>query len=105
VFALSSDSEQHPIALLEAMACGLPVVSTRVGDVEHILGEEQHPYITPCATGADGMSSALRELASDPSLRERLGSQNASRVSDEFSHTQMIERHQALWRSGVETTT
>ena len=105
VFAISSDSEQHPIALLEAMACGLPVVSTRVGDVEHILGEEQHPYITPLETGADGMRSALRELASDPSLRERLGSKNASRVSDEFSHTQMIERHQALWRSGVETTT
>jgi len=104
LFALSSNSEQHPIALLEAMACALPVASTRVGDVEHILGEVQHPYITPLETGAGGLRSALRELSSDPALRARLGKKNAARVVEEFTHTQMTERHQALWRSGVEAT-
>lgn len=105
IFALSSDSEQHPVALLEAMACALPVASTRVGDVEHILGEVQHPYITPLETGAGGLRSALKKLSSDPSLRARLGKKNAARVEEEFTHTQMIERHEALWRSGVEATT
>lgn len=37
LFALSSDTEQLPIAMLEAMACGLPVVATRVGDVPDIV--------------------------------------------------------------------
>jgi glycosyltransferase involved in cell wall biosynthesis len=37
LFALSSDTEQLPIAMLEAMACGVPVVATRVGDVPHIV--------------------------------------------------------------------
>lgn len=37
LFALSSDTEQLPIAMLEAMACGIPVVATRVGDVAHIM--------------------------------------------------------------------
>jgi glycosyltransferase involved in cell wall biosynthesis len=105
IFALSSDSEQHPISLLEAMACALPVASTRVGDVEHILGQEQHPYITPLETGAAGLRSALRDLAEDSSIRSRLGELNATRVTEEFSHTQMIERHLALWRSGVEAPT
>lgn len=42
LFALSSDTEQLPIAMLEAMACGVPVVSTRVGDVAHILPPVAH---------------------------------------------------------------
>jgi len=104
IFALSSDSEQHPIALLEAMACALPVVSTRVGDVEYILGEAQHHFITPLETGAGGLRSVLRELSQDPDLRRRLGGQNASRVRSQFSAKQMIERHHELWRSGVEAT-
>lgn len=39
LFALSSDTEQLPIALLEAMAWGMPVVATRVGDVGDILSD------------------------------------------------------------------
>jgi len=104
IFALSSDSEQHPISLLEAMACALPVASTRVGDVEHILGEAQLPYTTPLEEGAGGLSSAIETLASDPDLRSRLGAENAARVEAEFSLDQMIEQHAAMWRSGVEAT-
>ena len=105
IFALSSDSEQHPVALLEAMASSLPVVSTRVGDVEHILGEAQHPYISPLETGASGLRSALRGLIIDESLRRRLGHKNAQRIGKEFTHEAMLEQHTQLWRSGVEATT
>lgn len=42
LFALSSDTEQLPIAMLEAMACGIPVVATRVGDVAHIMPPVAH---------------------------------------------------------------
>lgn len=42
LFALSSDTEQLPIAMLEAMACGVPVVATRVGDVPHIVPPVAH---------------------------------------------------------------
>ena len=46
LFALSSDTEQLPIAMLEAMACGIPVVTTRVGDVADILPRVAHSAIS-----------------------------------------------------------
>lgn len=45
LFALSSDTEQLPIAMLEAMACGIPVVATRVGDVTHIMPNVAQPAV------------------------------------------------------------
>ena len=102
IFALSSDSEQHPIALLEAMACSLCVASTRVGDVEHILTKDQQPLISSLEAGAGGLSSALRELILDEGLRRSLGQQNAQRVREIFTHEAMLEQHAQLWRSGVE---
>jgi len=104
IFALSSDSEQHPIALLEAMACSLPVASTEVGDVEHILGQAQRPYLSPLGAGAEGLCTALEGLARDADLRQSLGAANRARVADKFAASQMQERHLALWRSGVEAT-
>ena len=86
------------------MASHLPVATTRVGDVEHILGEAQRPYTSPLEEGASGLRDALRALATDPSLRQNLGRLNALRVSEEFTHANMVEQHAALWRSGVEAT-
>ena len=45
VFALTSDTEQMPLSLMEAMASGLPVVSTDVGDVRAMLASENLPYV------------------------------------------------------------
>ena len=47
LFALSSDSEQMPLCLVEAMASGLPVAATDVGDVRAMLPAEQAPFLVP----------------------------------------------------------
>lgn len=65
LFALSSDTEQLPMALLEAMAHGLPIVSTRVGDIETVLA-----HVSPgnlCAPQDDAFSNALREAVAQRS--------------------------------------
>ena len=78
IFALSSDTEQMPLSLLEAMAASLAVASTDVGDVAAMLPPEQRPFITPLDDQALG--AALARLCADPAERARLGAANRARA-------------------------
>jgi glycosyltransferase involved in cell wall biosynthesis len=93
VFALASDWEGHPLALMEAMAAGLPVVATRVGGVEEIVGDAG--LLVPAGDEED-LTRALRQLMEDPELRRRLG-QAARERSRRFGLRPMIESYQRLF--------
>lgn len=101
VFALSSDTEQMPIALLEAMASALPAVCTDVGDVRAVLPPEQARYIT--APGGPECSAALAnamvELGLDAQLRRRLGAANRFRCQTQYAHSAMCAAYDALYRA------
>ena len=102
VFALSSDTEQMPVALLEAMASALPVASTDVGDVRRILPEEQAELVVPVAGGPAALSRALSRLAAEPALRTRLGNANRTRVEREFSFERMLAAYRAVYARALE---
>lgn len=93
VFALSSDSEQMPVALLEAMASALPVVSTDVGDVRAMLPPEQAPFL-----GAD-LAGPLAELARSPDLRRHLGALNRKRAEERYSFEALCAAYRELYES------
>ena len=97
VFVLSSDSEQHPNALNEAMACGLACVATRVGCVDELLDEDRCGKIVPPGD-REQMANAIGELISDRDLRKRLGAAARQRACDHYSLANMLAAYEELYR-------
>ncbi len=96
-FALTSDSEQHPNALNEAMACGLPCVATRVGCVDELLdGGRCGRIVAPGDVAA--LTAALTDLAAEPDLRRRLGQLARERTCCHYSLEVMLAAYEALYR-------
>lgn len=96
LYALSSDSEQFPISVIEAMAAALAVVSPRVGDVEAMLGAANQPFLTAPGDEAD-LARALIELASQPGLRRSVGAENRARAQAEYDEDRMVARYAGLF--------
>ncbi|MEM9232905.1 MAG: glycosyltransferase family 4 protein [Pseudomonadota bacterium] len=96
VFALTSDTEQMPLTVLEAMASGLPVLATDVGDVKAMVSEENRPFVLPPAN-ENQLSTALSVLLNDSDLRARIGAANRQRVLAHYSEAGMITAYGDLF--------
>lgn len=94
VFALSSDTEQMPFSVMEAMATGLPVASTNVGDVAAMLGEESRDFLAPKDDRA--LAAALRPLLADAPLRHRIGAANRAKAEAEYDQERMFQAYATL---------
>ena len=97
LFALSSDTEQMPLALLEAMSTGLAVVSTDVGDVAAMVGPGNRPYVVAPADDS-GYAAALAALAEDAAARRELGEANRRRCLEHYDMGAMTQAYLNLYR-------
>jgi L-malate glycosyltransferase len=100
IFALSSDTEQMPYAILEAMAAGLPVVATDVGDVRSMVAPENWPFIVRDASDS-ALIAAIAELARDPRRRRVLGDLNQAKARRDFEVSAMRKRYEALFTGSL----
>jgi glycosyltransferase involved in cell wall biosynthesis len=96
VFVLPSLWEGLPIALLEAMAAGLPVVATRVGGVPEVVVDGETGLLVP-PRDPDALSEAILTLLQDPDLRQKMGQAGQERVREYFSVERMVEETEALY--------
>ena len=98
IFVLSSDYEGMPNALMEAMACGVPCISTDCpcGGPKELIINNQDGILVP-VNDIDRMSSAISELLKNTRLREKLG-ENAKKRAEKFK----AERIYSIWKQYFE---
>lgn len=93
---LASNYEGLPLAVLEAMRAGLPVVASDVGGVSQAVIDGETGFLVPPGD-VDGLRQCLRQLIADPSLRQRMGQAGRQRYQQYFTESRMIEQTFSLY--------
>jgi glycosyltransferase involved in cell wall biosynthesis len=99
VFVLPSYAEGVPVAMLEAMASGLPVVATSVGGIPEVVKDGEAGYLIP-PRDTEGLLAAMEALAEDENVRRRMGRTGARVITERFHWHHgsriLIEKYQGL---------
>jgi len=96
VYALSSLWEGLPLALLEALAMGKPIVATRVGGNPEIVEDGVHGWIVP-PRDPEALADALLKTCRDDAFRKSVRSVNRARFEQDFSLQSMVRAHEKLY--------
>jgi glycosyltransferase involved in cell wall biosynthesis len=84
VFVMTSAAENCPMSLLQAMACGLPIIATRVGGIPEMVRDGVDGLLVPPGN-VSALADALRVVVADPEAGRTMGKQARERACDEFA--------------------
>lgn len=102
VFALVSKYEGLPMALLEAMAAGVPVVASAVGAIPDVIGDNEFGFLVKPGSVADIVDS-VRYLITNHSKRNELSIKGRSRVEEKFSSKKMCRAYENLYKKLIDS--
>jgi glycosyltransferase involved in cell wall biosynthesis len=94
-FVLPSLNENLPLALLQAMALGLPCIATDVGGIREVLDADCGVIVPP--GDVDALRLAMQRLIDEPRRAARLGHVARQRVAERFSQARCADSHLRLW--------
>jgi glycosyltransferase involved in cell wall biosynthesis len=91
VFALPTHQDAHSVATIEAMAGGLPVISTPIGGIRDIVDEGKTGFLVPPGN-VDALAECIRRFRDDPAMRLRMGAASRARVEERFNLSRISEQ-------------
>lgn len=97
VFVLSSHTEGTPIALLEAMSAGVPIVATAVGGVPDVVSRNEALLVPPNDPAA--LAAAIRSVYADPTAAAARARAAQQRLAQNFAVEPWLASYEALYRS------
>jgi len=100
IFLNTANVDNAPVSVLEAMACGLCVVSTDVGGIPYLLENERDALLVP-PNDSQAMADAVRRILTSPQLAETL-SQNARRKAEQHDWLVILPRWEQLFEAAVQ---
>jgi N-acetyl-alpha-D-glucosaminyl L-malate synthase BshA len=102
LFLLPSESESFGLAALEALACKVPVITTRSGGLPEVVSHGENGLLYPVGD-VDGMAEGAAMLLSDEPLRKAYGEEGRRRAVTDFSVDRVVERYRDVY-AGVLAT-
>ncbi len=96
-YVLSSRTEGTPIALFEAMAASVPIVTTRVGGVPDVVGAGEALLVPPDDPAA--LAGAIDAIFTDPAAAQARAARAAVRLAEQYALEPWLERHAELYRA------
>lgn len=102
LLVLPSAAEACPMALLQAMALGLPVIASTAGGIPEIVRHEHEGLLVPTTADAGSWAHALRRAAADADLRAELGAAGRRRVAERFTVARCVAGLLEVYAEAVE---
>jgi N-acetyl-alpha-D-glucosaminyl L-malate synthase BshA len=100
VLLLPSAQESFGLAALEAMACGVPVVASKVGGLPEVIEDGVSGFLHPLSA-LDEMAASAVALLTDPALHERIGHAARRRVKEHFCAERVVPMYENCYQSVV----
>ena len=95
LFVLATRADNHPLTVLEALGCGVPVIASRVGGIPEQLTEETGVLVEP--GDPEALARAIDALLADPERRTRMGEAAAADARTRFSLERQVDAYLDLY--------
>lgn len=97
LFVMPSIHEGLGLAIIEAMACGVPVIASNVGGIPSIIRDKENGLLVP-AKDINALTRAIKSMIQNPDLQKRFSAKGLETVKEKFTLEEMVKNTESIYR-------